>query len=366
MGTASSPVPRMSDVGMLSWIRSLFTLKPEHFRLGLGLVITAIAIVPLLILSVVGHQELWLSFTWGVLFTGISDVVIKDVYATRVRWSAGVVLVGALLTALGYLLGGAFWLLVALAVFISTLLSYLAGAFGQRGVLAGVLLNIWFLITLSVSFSLHKSPAQIWPLVGPQTLAWLAGGVLWILTAWVMWMVRRRPEPAPPAQATAHLSRPLVAFSVLAALAVGLATAVAWGFAIPNADWMPVATVVTLKPSLQVSAYVAGQRVAGAVLGAILSGILLTLIPYQPILIVIVVVVAALGIALYQVNYALYSACIATVVLVALGLPHPGSLTENWERVAWTLAGVAIALAIMVVIELGRTRTSHQAATAAS
>jgi hypothetical protein len=358
----------MSEVGILSWTRSLFTLKPEQFRLGPGLVITAIAVVPLLILSAVGHQELWLSFTWGVLFTGISDVVIKDVYPTRVRWSAGFVLVGALLTALGYLLGGATWVLVALAVFMSTLLSYLAGSLGQRGVVAGVLLNIWFLIILSVSFSLHKSPAQTWPLVGPQAFAWLVGGILWMAAAWVMWMLQRgaRPEAAPPTQAKApvHLTGRLLAFSVLAALAVALATAVAWGFDIPNADWMPVATVVTLKPSLQVSSYVAGQRVAGAVLGAILSGILLTVIQDQPILIVILVVIAALGVALYQVNYALYSACIATSVLIALGLSHPGSLTENWQRVAWTLAGVAIALAVMIVVELGRTRTSVQAATA--
>jgi hypothetical protein len=368
MSTASTPAPRRSGVTVASWIGSLFTLKPERFHPALGLVIAAIMGVPLILLSAVGHTELWLSFSFALLFTGISDVVVKDVYATRVRWSVGFVLVGALLTTLGYILGGASWILVALAIFVSTLLCYLAGAYGQRAVVAGVLLNIWFLIALSASFSLDKSPAQAWPQVGPQVLAWLAGGVLWMVAAWVLWMVQRaRPsESAPPAQRTpeTHFTRPLVAFAVLAAVAVALATAVAWGFDLPNAVWMPASTLVALKPSLQASAYIAGQRVAGAVLGAIAAGVLLSLVHQQPILILILVVIGALGVALHEVNYAHYCACIATVVLIALGLSHPGDVASDWERVAWTLAGVGIALVVMLVASLATQSMPQQAATA--
>jgi hypothetical protein len=144
--------------------------------------------------------------------------------------------VGALLTALGYLLGGANWFLVTLAVFVTTLLSYLAGACGKRAATAGVLLNTWFVIALASSLGLGKTPAQTLPLAGPQALAWLAGGALWLALAWGVWMARRASQPF-PASATprqdggsATFSRPLVTFALIAAIAVALATAVTWGF----------------------------------------------------------------------------------------------------------------------------------------
>jgi hypothetical protein len=355
-------------VGVFSWIASLFTLKADKFHPVLGLVIMVVALVPLLVLKAAGHEELWLSFTFGLLVTGISDIVVKDPYAIRVRWSVAIVLVGALLTALGYLLGGANWFLVALLVFVSTLLSYLVTVYGRRGTVAGVLLNVWFLIALSTTFALNKSPAQAWPLVGPQVLAWVAGGALWLVVAWVLWLVRRARQPtaATPLQETgaAQLSRPLVVFAALAALAVGWGTGVAWGFNLPNALWLPVATVVALRPSMQASAYVAGQRVAGALLGAILSGILLTTVHDRTVLAIFIALVVALGVALHEVNYALYCTCIATAVLIGLGLSHPGSLADNWERVAWTLAGIGNALLVGLVIDLARSRAAPRAATA--
>jgi hypothetical protein len=325
-------------------------------------------LVPLGVLTSVGRTDLWLSFSFGVLFTGVSDLVVKDAYATRVRWSVGVALVGAVLTVLGYVLGGANWALVALAVAVTTLLSFLVTAYGLCGAVAGVLLNIWFLITLSITHALDNSPAQTWPLAGPQALAWLAGGTLWLVVAWGLWMAQRRRQPtmSPPPQAavTARLSRPLVTFAVIAAVAVALATAVAWGLELPNADWMPVAAVVAMTPSLEASTYVAGQRVAGALVGAILAALLLGAIHDRTFLAVMEVVIGALGVALHEVNYALYCASISTVVLTWLGLPHPTSLTTNWERVAWTVAGVGIALCVTLVADWAHTRMSQRAARA--
>jgi uncharacterized membrane protein YgaE (UPF0421/DUF939 family) len=170
--------------------------------------------------------------------------------------------------------------------------------------------------------------------------------------------------PPPQAAATARLSRPLVTFAVLAAVAVALATAVAWGFDLPNADWMPVAAVVAMKPSLQASTYVAGQRVAGALVGAILAALLLSAIHDRTFLAVMVVIIGALGVALHEVNYALCCASISTVVLTWLGLPHPTSLTTNWERVAWTVAGVGIALSVTLVADWAHTRMPQRAARA--
>jgi hypothetical protein len=365
MSTLGSPVPRRSDEAAVSWIGSLFTLKPEHFHPVEGAITLAIFLVPLLVLKALGHEELWLSFSFGALFTRQNYLAVDEAAASRIRWSVAFVLVGALLTALGYVLGGANWVLVVVAVFVTTFLSYLSSAYGRA--VAGVLLNVWFLVALSTTFALDKSPAEAWPLAGPQALAWLAGGVFWLLIALAWWSARGElhAEPATPGQnpSAGRISRPLVTFSVLAALAVALATAVAWGLDLPNAVWMPVAAIVAMKPRVDASVYVAAQRVAGALVGALLSGILLTFVHDRTILVVLILVLGILAGALHDVNYALYCACISTLVLIALGLPHPGNLADNWERVVWTLAGVGIAILVTFLIDVARNRAPQATAT---
>ena len=369
MSAVSSPEPRRSGKAVFAWIASLFTLKRDQFHAVRGLIGAAVVFVPLIALKAVGHEELWLSFSFGALFTYQCDLAaLNQAYATRVRWSAAFVLVGMLLTALGYLLGGAGWVLVALAVFVSTLLSYLAAAYGPHGAVAGVLLNIWFLIVLSTTAALGEPPAQTWSRAGPQVLAWLAGGVLWLPLSWAWLRLQRAPQPSlpPPAQTKAlgRVSRPQATFAGLAALAVALATAVAWAFDIRNADWMPVAAIVAMKPSLEASVYVGGQRVAGTLVGAVLAAILLTIVDDRTLLIVLIVVLATVGGMVHDVSYALYCACISTEVLISLGLPHPGSLADNWQRVAWTLAGVAIALAVTYLADMAHKRAPHRTVTA--
>jgi hypothetical protein len=356
---------------VFSWIASLFTLKRGQLHPLLAIVVAVILVVSLLVLRALGHPELFLSFSFGLLVTGLSDIVVRGAYPTRVRWSGAIVLVGAVVTALGFLMGGASWVVVALAVLVTTLLSTLAMAYGKRGAIAGLLLNVWFIVALSASFALENTRTQTSSLAGSRALAWLVGGGLWLVVLGVAWGVRRRAQeqhsaPVTPPQETAaaRVSRPLVTFAVLAAVAVGLATAVAWGFVIPNAVWMPVAAIVAMKPSLGASAYAGGQRIAGAILGGILAALLLTVVHNQTALAVVIVLVGAVGIALHEVNYALYYACISTAVLTALGLPHPGNLADNWERVAWTLTGVVIALAVIYVAGVVTNWESHRTATA--
>jgi hypothetical protein len=355
MSAAGSATPQRSVMDVFAWIASLFTLNRSKFHPVVGVIVTVILVMSLLVLRALGHEELGLSFSFGLLFTAITGVAGGGTQATRVRWSGTVALVGTLLTALGFILGGASWTLVTLAVFVSTLLSYFAVVYGRRGALSGTLLNAWFVIALSIPFGLHKSPREAWALAGPQALAWLAGGALWLVLAWVIWLVQRArqqqsssvtPSQTPQVTAPPRLSRPLITFSLLAAAAVGLATAVAWGFDLSNADWMPIAAIVAMKPSPAASAYASGQRVAGAILGGLLAGLLLSAVHDTTLLEVVIVLFVAVGITLHEVNYAHYYTCISVAVLTALALPHPGNLSVIWERVLWTLVGVAIALGV--------------------
>jgi len=62
-----------------------------------------------------------------------------------------------------------------------------------------------------------------------------------------------------------------------------------------------------------------------------------------------IVVLGTLGGAIRTVNYAFYTAAIAAVVLIANDLSHPADLTEEAERIVFTLIGVGIAILVEVI-----------------
>lgn len=92
----------------------------------------------------------------------------------------------------------------------------------------------------------------------------------------------------------------MILFAVIRA---PIAVAIAVGSGQPNTDWMPIATLIAMKPNLQQSTVVAEQRLAGAFLGAALAALFLLTIHSKSALDVIVLF--ALGLALRGVNYAI-------------------------------------------------------------
>jgi hypothetical protein len=92
----------------------------------------------------------------------------------------------------------------------------------------------------------------------------------------------------------------VILFALLRAVALPISVAIAFGLQVPNANWMPIATIVAMKPSLQQSALVAEQRVAGTI---------------------------------RAMNYALYVAASAAVVLIAADLPNRSNLTAEGRRI---------------------------------
>ena len=127
--------------------------------------------------------------------------------------------IGALLTLLGFGVGGGGWGLVVLAAFVVTLLCGLAVKFGAHRFVAGILLSTWFIIAivLPVEYTLDRVSTHAWS----QALAWLAGSALWIAFAGVVWLAggrESRPAPFPeiPGDISPRkLTRPIVLFAVL-------------------------------------------------------------------------------------------------------------------------------------------------------
>ena len=221
-----------------------------------------------------------------------------------------------------------------LAAFVVTLLAGLAVKYGLHRFPAAVLLNVWFVIALALRASDQAS--HVHTSAWAQALAWLAGSALTIFYTCIVWLVRERQAQPPPAArrlpgdtTPVPLTRPVISFAVLRAVAVAIATAIAFGLHLPDADWMPIATLVAAKLSLQQSALVAGQRLAGAIIGAAVAALFLLTIDSKITLAVLIVILGAVANSIQAVNYAWYCAAVATEVLIGMGLPHPASPTRH-------------------------------------
>ena len=72
-------------------------------------------------------------------------------YSKPVKGMSAFALLGALVTAFGFYVGDEAWGFVVLAVFVVTLVCGLAVKLGVHRFAAGLLLNVWFLVVLSLA-----------------------------------------------------------------------------------------------------------------------------------------------------------------------------------------------------------------------
>ena len=184
--------------------------------------------------------------------------------------------------------------------------------------------------------------------------------MLWIAFAGVVWLARGRksrlaPFPEIPGDISPRkLTQPIVLYAVIRAIAIAIAVAIPFGLHLPEADWMPIATLAAMAPSLAQSTLVAEQRRAGAILGALVAAAFLLTVDNKHVL-EVAVIVLTLGIAIHGVNYALYTAAIAAGVLIAIDLPHPANFTLEGLRVLYTFLGVGLAVLVMLLAtQLGK------------
>jgi hypothetical protein len=351
----------------VSRFSKVFELNWTGLNVPRALAIVGVVLVPVIVLGVIGEEQYLLSAMFGVLIVGLSDP--GGEFGYRASRMGLVAVIGALLTAVGFGIGAGAWELVVLAAFAVTLLGGLAVKFGLHRFVAVLLLNVWFIIAIGLPNN-YKADGTT-SHTSTQVLAWVAASALWIAFTCILWLARgRKPRPEPVPEIPGDISprkltRPVILFAVIRALAVAIAVGIAFGLHLPNADWMPIATLVAMKPSLEQSALVAEQRVAGAILGALVAALFLLTIDNKHALEAIVVVFAFAAAALRTVNYAIYCAAIAALVLIADDIPHPADLTDEIRRVLFTLAGVGIAVLVMLLASQLQKRASKTAPPAA-
>jgi len=353
------------------WLSKLFALNPAGLSWPRAVLFLDVALVPLVVFWAIGYEQYLFSALFGLLFSWLIDP--GGSYAQRAARTAGFGLIGAGVTALGFGIGGDAWGWLVLAAFAVTLVAGLTITFGVHRFVTAMLLNLWLIIALALAFSLHSHP-HITNYIWAQVAAWAGGSALWVIVTFLGWLIRGRvdrPQPIaelPGDTSRRGLTRPVVMFALIRAVAIAGASALAFGLNLSHGYWMPISTMIAMKPDLGQSTLIAAQRLAGAAIGAAAAALLL-LIPASetgPRLLVlehgleiVAIVLLMHGVATRFWNYALYCAAIAAGVLILVDVPQPSNFDAVGYRVAWTAAGVGIGVLVMLLTGLATKRTAE-------
>jgi len=339
----------------MSQLADVFKLNPKGLNVRRAVGVAVVMVLPLIVCKALGQEIYYVSVAFGALFVGLNDPGGEYGYRLpRMALNAGA---GALLTALGVAIGTGAWGVVVLVAFLVTLAAGLMVKYGLHGFSSAYVLNCWFLVAIAMPVGYHLSHGHTnaWG----QALAWLIGSALTIAWTAIMWLARGRtaqPQPVhdliPGSNKPVPLTRPVILFALIRAIAVAIAVAIAFGFHLPDADWMPIACIISMKSSLNQTTLVALQRLAGAIIGAVVAAVFLLTVDSKIVLEVVTVILGTLAGSIRAVNYAFYCAALAGAVLIAEDLPNPTNLGHEARRVLFTLAGVGIAVVVLLLAGL--------------
>jgi len=348
----------------MTQMAKVFELNRKGLNVRRAVGVAVVMVVPLIVCKALDQEVYYVSVAFGALFVGLNDP--GGEYGYRLPRLALNAVAGALLTALGVAIGAGAWGVVVLAAFVVTLAAGLMVKYGLHAFSSAYILNCWFLVAIAMPIGFHLSHGHTnaWA----QALAWLIGSALTIAWTAIVWLARGRTaqerpvaDLIPGSTKPVPLTRPVILFALIRAIAVAIAVAIAFGFHLPDADWMPIACLVAMKSSLDQSTLVAMQRLAGAIIGAVVAAVFLLTVDNKVVLGVAIVVLGTLAGSIRAVNYAFYCAALAAAVLIAEDLPHPTNLGHEARRVLFTFAGVGIAVIVMLLAGLLQKRTAKTA-----
>jgi len=155
-------------------------------------------------------------------------------------------------------------------------------------------------------------------------------------------------QPAAPRPPLLH------SHALRAAISVALATFVADRLGLANGYWAPMTALLILKPGLRDTQTRGFARLAGTA-GGCAAASLFAIIALDRAFLLIVAALATswLAYALQKAHYALFTAAVTATVVFFLALGHISEIASAEHRIAATLIGGGIALAVAY---LGRRR----------
>lgn len=345
-------------------LAKVFEIEPAGVNWPRAVAFLDVGLVPLFVFWAIGHEQYLLSALFGLLFSALCDP--GGGYRRRASRISIFALIGAGVTALGFGIGADAWGWLVLAAFVVTLVAGLSITLGVRRFVNALLLNVWFIVAIALTSSLHQH-ARITNYTWAQVLAWTGGAALWIVVTFAWWLIRGRADSGVPfAEIPGDTSRkkltpPLIVFAVIRALVIGGTVALAFGLDLSYGYWIPIAALIAMKPSLEQAMLVAAQRLVGAAIGAAAATLLLLIpagehglklfaVKHGLEMVALVLFMHGAGIRFW--NYTLYTAAIAAGVLILVDLPQPSQYSAEGYRVLWTLCGVGIGLLVMMLAGL--------------
>ncbi len=182
---------------VMSFLSKVFKLNPQGLNWPRAVMFLDVALVPLVVLLVIGKEQYLVSAVFGVLFAGMVDP--GGSYGYRASHIVVFGLAGAAMTALGFGIATSAWGWLVLAAFVITVVAGLTVKFGVHRFIAALLLNLWFFVALVLGANHHN--AHVTSHTWAQVLAWVGGTALWIAVTFIGWSIHgRKDRPQPLAE----------------------------------------------------------------------------------------------------------------------------------------------------------------------
>jgi hypothetical protein len=297
--------------------------------------------------------------SYGAIAAGGAMYIGMGSYDKQTRTSTSFMFLGSLVISLAALTGS----LCGRNLWEMTLLACLwAFAAGMLSILAPPLsfIGIKTLVTLLIAGGYPSS----WEDALQRAALVLSGALLQTLLFYIensyfsnLGAPRRLSTPRPAWKKSwnlllTHLSFRSEVFqhALRLALCVAIAEPVSRTFLTHNAYWLPLTAVIVLRPDFEQTLVRGFARVAGTILGAVLTTlIVMWLNPNGITLALLTLPCAWLCFSLFKASYALYSVCITAYIVFMLsfiGIPEMSVLTN---RLMATVAGGTFALVLFAL-----------------
>lgn len=204
--------------------------------------------------------------------------------------------------------------------------------------------NIWWIsLETVIAFLVAGHYAGSWELAAERLAAVAVGGFVQVLTVGFL----REPSPAPPLTAAPVRPALLQAHALRAAVSVGLATLAAARLGLHNGYWAPMTALIVLKPGLRDTGVRGLYRLAGTVGGCAAASLFALAFPHTAYVLALAILGCAwLAYALQRANYAVFSAAVTATVVFFQAVGHVPEAVSAIYRVAATLTGGGVALAV--------------------
>jgi hypothetical protein len=337
-------------------LRGALRANPDaHLTPARGTRAAVATLLPLVIIELVGLGRLGSSAAAGTLLGALMAAFcdLGPSLHIRTRAMGAGILLGTLLMLLGSAIGGPWWVAVP-ALGIATFLSGLLPIYGPVVAQVGTILTVVFALALGrASGPAAALPTALGFLFGGTFMLVLV--VLSSLLRRAIPPTPQPPAAPPPAQPrqaapTPRLvyRSPALYFALLRAVGTGLVAGLAWGSGVLYPQWAPIVVITSVRPDQMAAILLTTQRVIGTILGAGLADVIL-LLNHEPLVLVVLAIAGVfLAFTVLDLSYTLFVFFLTFLTLLLLNIPGPGP-SYVVLRVVATVIGGAAALGVSLL-----------------